>query len=121
MRMRTCMPRDMLPFVDSYSHVCTCTRTRTRTRTRTHTHTHARALALALALAHVHTQAKAFDMFPFVDKKPRWDEYGEVIRPEDYMIEDPAEAEARAAAEVSALMMWCQPARQRSNRSSQSV
>jgi hypothetical protein len=49
-------------------------------------------------------QAKAFDMFPFVDKKPRWDEYGEVIRPEDYMIEDPAEAEARAAAEVSTLM-----------------
>mmetsp|Transcript_30814 Transcript_30814/g.80643 ORF Transcript_30814/g.80643 Transcript_30814/m.80643 type:complete len:792 (+) Transcript_30814:220-2595(+) len=41
-------------------------------------------------------QAKAFDMYPCVDRRPHWDEYGEVIRPEDFMVEDPREAAARA-------------------------
>ncbi|VDK54435.1 unnamed protein product [Anisakis simplex] len=31
---------------------------------------------------------KAFPVFPYVEEKTRWDDYGEIIRPEEYMIAD---------------------------------
>ncbi|KAL8565141.1 cleavage and polyadenylation specificity factor subunit 2 [Nucella lapillus] len=36
---------------------------------------------------------KAFPMFPFHEEKIKWDEYGEIIRPEDYMIAEAAPVE----------------------------
>ena len=32
-------------------------------------------------------------MFPFHEKYIRWDDYGEIIKPEDYMIADNTETE----------------------------
>ncbi|VDK80265.1 unnamed protein product, partial [Onchocerca ochengi] len=31
---------------------------------------------------------KSFPMFPYIEAKTRWDDYGEIIRPEEYMIAD---------------------------------
>ncbi|MCP9265235.1 Cleavage and polyadenylation specificity factor subunit 2 [Dirofilaria immitis] len=31
---------------------------------------------------------KSFPMFPYIEEKTRWDDYGEIIRPEEYMIAD---------------------------------
>uniref|UniRef100_A0A915AJI3 Cleavage and polyadenylation specificity factor subunit 2 n=2 Tax=Parascaris univalens TaxID=6257 RepID=A0A915AJI3_PARUN len=31
---------------------------------------------------------KAFPVFPYIEEKTRWDDYGEIIRPEEYMIVD---------------------------------
>ncbi|KHN82608.1 putative cleavage and polyadenylation specificity factor subunit 2 [Toxocara canis] len=31
---------------------------------------------------------KAFPVFPYIEEKTRWDDYGEIIRPEEYMIAD---------------------------------
>lgn len=31
-------------------------------------------------------QAKSYPMFPCKEEKVKWDEYGEIIRPEDYII-----------------------------------
>ena len=42
-------------------------------------------------------QAKTFDMFPCVDDKLQWDDYGEKINPADYVIEDMAMTSLRAA------------------------
>ncbi|KAK7103107.1 cleavage and polyadenylation specificity factor subunit 2-like [Littorina saxatilis] len=36
---------------------------------------------------------KAYPMFPFHEEKIKWDEYGEIIRPEDYIIADAVPAE----------------------------
>lgn len=36
---------------------------------------------------------KSFKMFPFHEKYIRWDDYGEIIKPEDYMIADNTETE----------------------------
>eukprot|EP00112_Aurelia_sp_Birch-Aquarium-sp1_P022238 Seg62.8 transcript_id=Seg62.8/GoldUCD/mRNA.D3Y31 product="Cleavage and polyadenylation specificity factor subunit 2" protein_id=Seg62.8/GoldUCD/D3Y31 len=33
-------------------------------------------------------QAKAFPMFPFKEERLKWDDYGEIIRPEDYLLLD---------------------------------
>ncbi|VDN24964.1 unnamed protein product [Gongylonema pulchrum] len=33
---------------------------------------------------------KSFPMFPYIEEKTRWDDYGEVIRPEEYMVSDTA-------------------------------
>ena len=33
-------------------------------------------------------QTKSFPMFVYHESKPKWDDYGEIIRPEDYMKED---------------------------------
>ncbi len=31
-------------------------------------------------------QAKSYPMFPCKEERVKWDEYGEIIRPEDYVI-----------------------------------
>ncbi|XP_022083164.1 cleavage and polyadenylation specificity factor subunit 2-like [Acanthaster planci] len=36
---------------------------------------------------------KSFPMFPFHEERIRWDEYGELIKPEDYMVTEMAQAE----------------------------
>nr|KAG5700899.1 hypothetical protein BaRGS_012306 [Batillaria attramentaria] len=43
---------------------------------------------------------KAYPMFPFHEEKIKWDEYGEIIRPEDYIIADPVPQEEEKAKEV---------------------
>lgn len=40
---------------------------------------------------------KAYPMFPFHEEKIKWDEYGEIIRPEDYMIAEAVPAEEEKA------------------------
>lgn len=42
-------------------------------------------------------QAKHFDMFPCVDDKLQWDDYGEIIRPEDYFVDDLVQAKPTEA------------------------
>ncbi|XP_072031108.1 cleavage and polyadenylation specificity factor subunit 2-like [Amphiura filiformis] len=36
---------------------------------------------------------KSFKMFPFLEERIRWDDYGEIIKPEDYMVADNQESE----------------------------
>lgn len=46
---------------------------------------------------------KAYPMFPYVEEKVKWDEYGEIIKPEDYMIADaPSTDEALSAEKLVA-------------------
>eukprot|EP00794_Sanderia_malayensis_P003077 gene3078-3542_t len=33
-------------------------------------------------------QAKSFPMFPFKDERLKWDDYGEIIKPEDYVLQE---------------------------------
>lgn len=42
---------------------------------------------------------KAYPMFPFSEERLKWDEYGEIIRPEDYTILEVAPADEEMAAE----------------------
>lgn len=42
---------------------------------------------------------KAYPMFPFTEEKVKWDEYGEIIRPEDYTILEVAPVDEEMAAE----------------------
>ncbi|PVD25584.1 hypothetical protein C0Q70_13242 [Pomacea canaliculata] len=51
---------------------------------------------------------KAYPMFLFQEEKLKWDEYGEVIRPEDYIIADPVPADEEKSKEVwSPLTCFC--------------
>ena len=47
-----------------------------------------------------HTK-KTYPMFPFHEERIRWDEYGELIKPEDYMITEMAQAEEEKTKAVS--------------------
>ncbi|CAG2225956.1 CFT2 [Mytilus edulis] len=42
---------------------------------------------------------KAYPMFPYSEEKVKWDEYGEIIRPEDYTILEVAPADEETTAE----------------------
>ena len=45
-------------------------------------------------------KTKTYPMFPSVEKRIRFDDYGEVIRPEDFVILETIEAETRREGEV---------------------
>jgi cleavage and polyadenylation specificity factor subunit 2 len=40
-------------------------------------------------------QTRTYPMFPFLEKKMRFDDYGEMVRPEDFAIAEMMEEEAR--------------------------
>ena len=44
---------------------------------------------------------KSYPMFPFHEERIRWDEYGELIKPEDYMITEMNQAEEEKTKAVS--------------------
>ncbi len=44
-------------------------------------------------------------MFPFHEERIRWDDYGEIIRPEDYMISDVPETEEDKSKAVSLIIL----------------
>lgn len=66
-----------------------------------HPTTTQRQLVFVRRLSHTHGVV-SLRRYPCIERRPQWDDYGEIIRPEDYMVEDPREAEVKAAEAAAA-------------------